>query len=178
MTRPVIETYITQWNMVYETALRVLKNEQDAQDCAQDVYFVIVRRAKRMRLDSDRASRWVCVVTKRYALDVWRKHKAHAERSLDEPIADDEGNEIALSDSIADPRAAREFDRVEQRVLIAEIVEDGFSKLPPMQRLTLELAVFGEMEIGEIALQLKQTAAGVRQNLSRARAQLRVWYAS
>ncbi len=73
--RSVFNEIVEQWkDMVYNTAIGIVQNEEDADDITQDVFVTLYERVRDFREES-MLSTWIYRITVRKALDHERKKK-------------------------------------------------------------------------------------------------------
>ena len=142
---------------VYNLALRMMRNEADARDAAQNAIIKIFTNLGSYRGDSS-FSTWVFSVTRNACLDELRRVK----RFSTEPIPDD-----ASAGEMYDPVAAA--DAAEDRREVADLV----SGLPENMRAPIVLKYIDGYSVDEIAEIMGITEATVKTRLFRGRQKLR-----
>ena len=85
---------------VYHLALRILKNEADAEDAAQEAFLKAYTSLADFRGDS-RFSVWLYRLTNNICIDMLRKNKRAVIVSLQTEDDDGEETEIAIPDELA-----------------------------------------------------------------------------
>ena len=90
---------------VYNLALRMLGNEQDALDASQEAFFRAYRSLDRFQ-GSSKLSVWLYRVTSNVCLDMLRK----ASRRRESPLTDEDGQDLPLPDDSSDPQ--RELEKL------------------------------------------------------------------
>ena len=85
---------------VYRLALRILKNEADAEDAAQEAFLKAYTSLADFRGDS-RFSVWLYRLTNNICIDMLRKNKRAVIVSLQTEDDDGEETEIAIPDELA-----------------------------------------------------------------------------
>ena len=88
---------------VYRLALRILKNEADAEDAAQEAFLKAYTSLADFRGDS-RFSVWLYRLTNNICIDILRKNKRAVIMSLQTEDDDGEETEIAIPDEGIPPR--------------------------------------------------------------------------
>lgn len=88
---------------VYRLALRILKNEADAEDAAQEAFLKAYTSLADFRGDS-RFSVWLYRLTNNICIDILRKNKRAVIVSLQTEDDDGEETEIAIPDERYSPR--------------------------------------------------------------------------
>ncbi len=72
---------------IHRTAMKILKEEQSAEDATQETFMNIYRAADKFRGDS-KVGTWINRITVNVCLEIIRKNKKHAKR-VEADIADD-----------------------------------------------------------------------------------------
>lgn len=145
--------YTRYGNLVYSTALRVVRDAHIAEDMVQEIFLRIWRKPESYTATRGKFATWLTSVTRNRAVDEVRsrnrryRHETASpeeqERELPGPETDEPGLRAELSD---------------QRRLI----RTALAQLPPEQRQTIELAYFGGLTQQEIAEQLNQPLGTVK----------------
>jgi len=145
--------------MLYLTAFSIVKNEADAEECAQDAVVNAYRNLARFRGDS-KFSTWLVTIVVNEARQKLRKAKRSKEESLDEPLEgeDKEYTPAPLTDWREIPSEALE--RKELRETLRKAVAD----LPDIYRQVFTLRDLEEMNVAETA-----AALGVNENIVKVR---------
>jgi len=153
--------------MVYLSILAMLRNDQEAEDAAQEVMVNAFRHLKTFRGDA-RFSTWLVTIAMNEARQRLRKSKAVQLESLDEEKEDREGDftPAVLTDWREIPSAALE--KKEMRQKLREAVE----QLPPIYREVLVLRDLEELNQEETASALGINVTLVKVRLHRARMML------
>ena len=109
---------------VYRLALRILKNEADAEDAAQEAFLKAYTSLADFRGDS-RFSVWLYRLTNNICIDMLRKNKRAVIVSLQTEDDDGEETEIAIPDERYSPErlAERAADRDAVRTALAALPE-------------------------------------------------------
>jgi RNA polymerase sigma-70 factor, ECF subfamily len=153
--------------MVYLSILTMLRNEQEAEDAAQEVMINAFRHLKSFRGDA-KFSTWLVTIAMNEARQRLRKAKAAQLVSLDEEKEDREGDftPAVLTDWREIPSEVLE--KKEMRQKLREAVE----QLPPIYREVLVLRDLQELNQEETASALGINVALVKVRLHRARMML------
>lgn len=130
--REIIDTYSGR---VYNHALQLLKNKEDAEEATQDVFIRINKAIHLFRGDS-KLSTWIWRITVNVCLTKLSKKKLHTD-----PLHD---HEMTASQS------ETLFAEVENEERIA-IIKDVLGKIPPQQASILTMFYIEEMSYKEIA---------------------------
>ena len=154
-----------QKKVVYNLALRMLGNEEDAWDISQDAFLKAYTNLSGFRGDC-KFSSWLYKLTTNLCLDFIRKRNRHKVVPL--AFEDDDGESAYLE--IADESFSPET-QVEQKQL-RESVRRGLNQLPEMQREILLLREIGGLRYDEISRQLNIEEGTVKSRIFRARKKL------
>jgi RNA polymerase sigma-70 factor, ECF subfamily len=136
------ELYDRHGRLVFSLALRVVGDQRDAEDVAQEVFAQAWRQAPRF----DAAARgnavaWLLTLTRSRAIDLLRRRRARLESA-------------AAPDSIETPDGAAGPEQQVEWQGRAAAVRRAVETLPLLQRIAVELAFFEGLTHAEIAEQL------------------------
>jgi RNA polymerase sigma-70 factor (ECF subfamily) len=153
-------------DMVYSTAVRLVGNEAQAQDIAQDVFLKAFEHFDRLR-SSPTIGGWLKTVTTNLSLNHLSRYRKRW-RFFSEFQREDQEEEqpeldFAVPDTLFDELAA------DERHLL---VEQALSQLPEHQRVVLVLYHFEEMPYEEIARTRHISLAKVKTDILRGRVNL------
>jgi len=153
--------------MVYLSILTMVRNQQEAEDGAQEVMINAFRHLKSFRGDA-KFSTWLVTIAMNEARQRLRKAKAAQLESLDEGKEDREGDftPAVLTDWREIPSEALEKKEIRQK--LREAVE----QLPPLYREVLVLRDLEELNQEETASALGIKVTLVKVRLHRARMML------
>ncbi len=154
--------------MVYQLALHLLGDPQDALDLSQDVFLRVFRSLNQFRGQSALRT-WIyrIVVTQaRNRQRWWRRRFAHAQVSFDEHV--EVHGEVASTMPFSAP------DRVLSQKEVAQRLWAALESLPFDQRSTIVLREIDGLTYEEIGFSLGVTVGTVKSRLARARETLRV----
>ena len=150
--------------MVYFTALKILRDEDMAQDIVQDTYIKVFSEISKIR-DNRAIISWI----KSIVINLCKNHIKKQRPSL---FASDEDEMRALADipEISEDFLPEEYaEKREKSRLVMEIVD----ALPEKQRMTVILFYFDGLSVHEVA-QIMETSEGtVKSRLNYARKQIR-----
>jgi RNA polymerase sigma-70 factor (ECF subfamily) len=150
---------------LYNLALRLTRNEKDAEDLVQETYLRAFRFFHRYEPGTNIRA-WLFRILKNQFLNrVQQARPAHALPGDFEAIADSQG--ITESAFAGAPRATPE-EEVMATVTAAE-VEDALAELPPEYRIVVTMALVEEMSYREIAETLRIPIGTVMSRLHRGR---------
>ena len=162
-----VETLFRRYHRpLFQTALRVLGNAEDAEDAVQDGLLSAYRNLKRFEGRSQ-FSTWLTRIVINAALMRRRSAKARPAFSLDEPPREDElpAAERFAADA---PNPEQVFVGTELR----EIISENLDELSPLLRMAFVLREVEGYSTGEAARKLGVTENTLKARLWRARHQL------
>ena len=146
---------------VYNLALRMLKNEQDALDASQEAFFRAWRALESFRGDS-RFSVWLYRMTSNICLDMLRRAARREESSL----TGEDGQDLPLPDRGDGPQQALE------RRELRQAVREGLDALEPDFRHVLILRDINGLSYDEISQVTGLELGTVKSRIFRARRKL------
>ncbi len=150
---------------VYNLALRMTRNPEDAQDCAQEAFLKAYRSLHLFRGESGFSS-WLYRLTTNVCLDFLRKRSRREEVSLTYEDEDAQSAEIPIADERFSPEAALEKKELRQAL------QEGLETLPPEFRQVLLLREVGGLSYEEIGRELALEEGTVKSRIFRARKKL------
>jgi RNA polymerase sigma-70 factor (ECF subfamily) len=151
---------------LFQTALRVLGNAEDAEDALQDGFLSAYRNLKRFEGRSQ-FSTWLTRIVINAALMRRRSAKARPALSLDEPARE---NELPASERFADDGLTPE--QVYVGTELREMISENLDELSPLLRTAFVLREMEGYSTGEAAKKLGVTENTLKARLWRARHQL------
>lgn len=155
-TEAVIDKYA---DMVYRVAVGATGSREDAQDVFQEVFLRLVRYRSRISSEEHLKS-WLLRVTincaKKQQGSAWHRRVGY----LDEEGAQEK----------ADPRAQREYERVENS---DSPLASAIAQLSEGYRLVIELFYYEDLSVAQIGKLLGEKESTVKSRLHRAREQIR-----
>jgi RNA polymerase sigma-70 factor (ECF subfamily) len=154
-------------NMVFSTAMRLVVNEAEAKDIAQEVFLKAYERFAELR-ESRTAGGWLKTVATNMSLNHLSRYRSRwsffseifsgggeeEEREVEFAAAEDTEEELAQADRHA-------------------VVERALQKLPPAQRVPLVLYHLEGLRYEEIAAKLNISLGKVKTDIFRGREALR-----
>ena len=162
-----VETLFRRYQRpLFQTALRVLGNTEDAEDALQDGLLSAYRNMKRFEGRSQ-FSTWLTRIVINAALMRRRSARARPAVSLDEPPREDE-LPIAERFAAEGPNPEQVFAGTELR----EIISENLDELSPLLRTAFVLREVEGYSTGEAARKLGVTENTLKARLWRARHQL------
>jgi RNA polymerase sigma-70 factor (ECF subfamily) len=147
---------------VYSICLRMVRNRDDAQDLAQDVFVKIFNKLDRYN-PSFPFSSWLYRITSNLCIDFLRKNKRTV-FSLDRPISGDDG-EMPRQFPTGDIGPDRELELKEEML----ILEDAIAGLPEHYRMIVLLRHQEHLSYDEISETLGIPLGTVKARIHRAR---------
>jgi RNA polymerase sigma-70 factor (ECF subfamily) len=154
-------------NMVFSTAMRLLVNQTEAEDIAQETFLRAYEHFDELR-DSPTAGGWLKTVARNLSLNHLSRYRARWTFFSDffHSTGEDDPQEMEFP---AAENIAQELDQTDRH----QLVEQALQKLPPAQRVPLVLYHLEGMKYEEIAARLKISLGKVKTDIFRARQALR-----
>ncbi len=140
-------------DLVYSTALRVLRDAHLAQDISQEIFVRIWRKPESYVAERGRFLTWLISITRNRAVDEVRsrgrrqRYETASPEEQERELPAGEENDPALNAQLAEQ---------------AHVVRAALAELPPEQREVIELAYFGGLTQQEIADRLSQPLGTVK----------------
>jgi RNA polymerase sigma-70 factor, ECF subfamily len=155
------ELYDRHARLLYSFALRILRQQADAEDVLQEVFSQVWRQASRYDPGRGTVVGWLVMLTRGRAIDRLRRERVKPDRVFPE----NEAREVPDSAMPADLRLVT----AEQ----ASQVRAALDGLPDNQRVPLELAYFEGLTQTEIAERLAVPLGTVKTRMRQALLRLR-----
>ncbi len=144
-------------DMVFTLSKKLLNNNYDAEELAQDVFIKAFEKLSQFDKKS-KFSTWLYTITYRTGLNILKKKKVKSEELI-------EGyNEISSGDS--NPLAIITKEETAQKV------RNSIAKLKPEDRYIIQLYYYEEMSVKEIAQIIGHSETNVKSKLFRTRKRL------
>ena len=160
------EWIVTEYQRnVYNLALRMVRNSEDAQDMAQEAFIKAYSSLSGFRGDS-RFSVWLYRIVSNVCLDFLRKQGKNQTVSLTADEDDGDDAQLDIADSSASPETLLE------RKMTREAVARGLDTLSPDMRQILLLREMQGLSYDEIGQTLGLEAGTVKSRIFRARKKL------
>jgi RNA polymerase sigma factor (sigma-70 family) len=153
------ELYDRYARPAYGLALRILRDEELAEDAVQDAFLSLWRTASRFVPERGKASTWILTLVHRRAVDVVRREQRRRTDTLDD------AHEPTDAAGGADEEAWLRLQR--------ERVQEALRQLPDQQREALELAYYGGFTQTELAERLGQPIGTIKSRMFAGLARLR-----
>jgi RNA polymerase sigma-70 factor (ECF subfamily) len=156
---------------VFRLARRILGNDADALDVAQETFLSSYRSLGRFRGDA-RFGTWLYRIATNAALQHLRARGRRPVESLEDylPRFDEAGTHRRTPEEL---RVVARLDEELDRERLAERAREAIQRLPEAYRLPFVLRDLEEMPTGEVAELLEVSPEVVRQRVHRARLMLR-----
>jgi RNA polymerase sigma-70 factor (ECF subfamily) len=150
--------------LVVGTVARMLGNNSEVEDIAQQVFVRVWKSAKRY-VPRAKFTTWLLKITRNLVFNELRRRSRHAQVPLQAESADEER-------PLRDERAlAPDASLLEQELQGA--IEAAIAQLPETQRMAVVLRRYDELSYEEIGEVLDQSVPAVKSLLFRARTELR-----
>ena len=151
---------------VYNLALRMFGNVEDAADIAQEALVKVYLNLAKFKGDS-KFSTWIYRVTTNTCLDEIKKRKKLKTYSLSENLETDEG-EISRDFEDQSANIEENFERKQRD----KIINDAILKLSKNHQTVIIMRDINQLPYDEIAAALKCSEGTVKSRINRARAAL------
>ena len=148
---------VLKWEgRIYNLALRMLQDEDEADEATQEIFLLAFRNIRRFRRES-RFSTWLYRIAANHCTTRLRQRPVETHYSLD-----DENMERSLDALLpAGESHEKELLRQESR----ERVTKALARLSPEQRIVVELKFFEELTFEEISLAVQAPPSTVKTRL-------------
>ena len=153
-------------DLVYNTALGVVQNSEDAEDVAQEVFIQVFRSIDQFKGDA-RLSTWIYRITTTKALDHIRSRRRKKRFAFITSLFGPNDELVHEPVDFQHPGVA--LDRKEQAALLFRMIE----QLPENQKVAFTLHKTEELSYQEIADVMELSVSAVESLLFRARQNLR-----
>ncbi len=153
--------------VIYNLALRMTKNPEEAEEILQDTFFSVFRNLERFREESSFKT-WLYKVATNYALMKLRKNKQFSKVFIDEPLQID-GEDIPRD--IAD--WSRNPESLYQTHELKKLLQDAIDSLPEIYQTVFWLRDVDGLSNQEVADILELSIPAVKSRILRARVLLR-----
>jgi len=151
---------------VVGTVAKMIGDDQDAEDIAQQVFLRVWKSAANYR-PSAKFTTWLFTITRNLVFNELRRRKRHPTDSIDA-----EENAHHPSKSVRETETGNP-DRAFLQREMQEAIQAAIDELPEPQRLAIVLRRYEDLPYEEIAEVLNLSVSAVKSLLFRARSQLR-----
>ena len=166
--RSLFELFVAQYqDLVFSTAVRLLQNQADAQDVAQEVFLRAFRDFDNLK-DNPSAGGWLRCVARNLSLNHLTRYRSRWRLFSDFFHSDEQEGAGSLEDLISQDV------NPEQPAEIHLLVREALLGLPSKQRVPLVLYHYEDMSYQEIADALHIRISQVKTDIHRGREALRV----
>ncbi len=145
---------------------KMLGNESEAEDLAQQVFVRVWKSAPRYQPDA-KFTTWLFTIVRNLVSNELRRRKRHPVQSL-EAATDDPDHPLQVADPNAKSPAHTALEEETQTA-----IQSAINSLPEVQRMAIILRRYDEFSYEEMAEILKLSVPAVKSLLFRARAELR-----
>ncbi len=149
---------------VYNTCLGLVQNEEDAEECAQDVFIEVYRSVSKFRGDA-KLSTWVYRIATTKSLELIRKQKRQKRFAFLRSLTSKEGEELPLT-NFEHPGLA-----LEQKEN-AQVLFKAIEQLPDSQRVAFTLHKVEGLPYQEISEIMDTSLSSIESLMFRARKNL------
>jgi RNA polymerase sigma-70 factor (ECF subfamily) len=150
--------------LVVGTVSRMLGNNSDAEDIAQQVFVRVWKSAKRY-VPRAKFTTWLLKITRNLVFNELRRRSRHPQVPL-QTEAEEEERPIRDEHAVAPDASLLEQE-------LQKAIDSAIADLPEAQRLAVILRRYKELSYEEIAETLDQSVSAVKSLLFRARTELR-----
>lgn len=158
--QPLVESHHVR---VYQLAMRMLGDEQEAQDAAQDAFVHAYTRIRSFN-PAYRFKTWVMAIANNLCIDRLRRRRIEPSQFSDHATLTDDGEIEFDAESKDTPPDVQVANRERQRVVQAML-----KQLPLEDRSMVVMFYWGDMSYEEIAAASRTTVSAVKSRLFRAR---------
>jgi RNA polymerase sigma factor, sigma-70 family len=163
--KEVVETW---QNMVYNTALGILQNAEDAEDVAQEAFVQAYESIKTFKAES-KFSTWLYRITISKALDHLRRKKRKKRFAYVQSLSGADTEAIAEQPDFHHPGVS--LDNKER----AAVLFKAINQLPENQKVAFTLHKLEGLSYHEIGEVMKTSLSSVESLMHRAKTNLRKW---
>lgn len=159
--RPLVEAHQSR---VYYLALRMLGNEREAEDAAQDAFLHAYARLASYRPEF-RFKTWIMTIASNLCIDRLRRRRLEPTPFTDVARRDENGEEAELDFVSAEPGPDAALVRKQRDAAVQAMLNE----LPDEDRSMVVMFYFNDMSYEEIAQASNTTLSAVKSRLFRAR---------
>jgi len=155
------ELFSDAFGSIYRLALRILKNQEDAEDITQEVFITIQQKISDLR-EPAAFYAWANQITANKCNRFFNRHKGLIR-------SDDEDELLSIADDDPENMPDKALDDDATRKIIMTVIDN----LPDNQRMCILLFYYGQLTVADIAVALETNENTVKTRLSMARAKIR-----
>ena len=130
---------------IYSTAFQIMRNPEEAQDAAQEIFIKLYRSIDKWDVRISKLSTWIHRLTVNHSIDHWRVRSRRAESQLLRSGAD-----VIVQVNRSDNSAGSPFIAAKNREEI-RLIRGYVKNLPDLQKKTFIGRYFKELKLIEIA---------------------------
>lgn len=157
-------------DMVFSTAARLLGDDRQAEDIAQEVFVKAYQQFVTLR-DSDSAGGWLKTVATNLCLNHLSRYRKRWRMFSEFARKDDDADDVDIefsADDVCDDSVFNKLSEEQQHMLF----EAALMQLPDHQRIPLVMYHFDGVSYDDIAAQLRITLSKLKTDILRGRAAL------
>ena len=151
---------------VYNTAIGIVQNAEDAEDVAQEVFIQVFRSIHSFKAES-KLSTWIYRITTTRSLDLLRNRKSKKRFGFIQRLFGDSNETLYELPDFNHPGVA--MDRKENAALLFKAID----QLPENQKIAFILHKLEDLSYQEISEVMKTSVAAVESMMHRAKQNLR-----
>jgi len=155
-------------NMVYNTAIGILQNAEDAEDVAQEVFVQVYESVKTFKAES-KFSTWLYRITVSKALDHLRRKKRKKRFAYIQSLFGASGETIVEKPDFHHPGVT--LDNKERAALLFKAI----NQLPENQKIAFTLHKLEGLSYQEVSDVMKTSLSSVESLMHRAKNNLKKW---
>jgi RNA polymerase sigma-70 factor (ECF subfamily) len=158
----------THQQRIIGTVAKMLGDESDAEDVAQQVFIRVWKSAARYE-PTAKFTTWLYTITRNLVFNELRRRKRHTATSLDRPLGPDDDSPMlqAADTSVKAPDTALIDDEMQAAI------QRAIDELPETQRMAIILRRYDDVSYEEIGEILDLSVPAVKSVIFRARTELR-----
>lgn len=156
----------TYQDRVYNTAIGVVQNAEDAEDVAQEVFIQVFRSIHTFKAES-KLSTWIYRITTTRSLDLLRSRKSKKRFGLIQRLFGDENEPVFEIPDFNHPGV--QLDRKENAAKLFKAI----AKLPENQKIAFALHKLEDLSYQEVSEIMKTSVSAVESLMHRAKQNLR-----
>jgi len=161
--RYLVDTY---QNRVFNTAMGIVQNAEDAEDVAQEVFIQVFRSIGSFKAES-KLSTWIYRITTTRSLDLLRSRKSKKRFGFIQRLLGEDNEPAQEIPDFNHPGV--ELDRKENAARLFKVI----GKLPENQKIAFTLHKLEDLSYQEVSEVMQTTVAAVESLMHRAKQNLR-----